>query len=1479
MSKKMKIPECPVATEMIPGDPVVLEALADTFGKYVSASANGSGRLKQLAQPGTWQGPAAEGFTDTMKKLPGTLDKAVKYFADTANALRTYAGVLRGAQAEVADQVIPAANEARARSAQWKADKQAVKDGTLVLDLPKDDVGKDQLEHAEEQYGRVHSRLKDAEEVCWKAIDKGRREAPTGGDPITAAFKSFGAGFKEGVQGLVTNLASLAKLSPAYAAADPDGYLTNLQSMAANYKQSFTDPVGYLKDSVNWDEWRKNPWKALGLTAPELILQLATGGGSKLVPGHVPGPDVKTPGGKGPDSKGPDHPGKPGDNKDSRPEECRTSCGDPVDVVTGDVLLSTTDLTLPGVLPLVLERRHISSHRRGRWFGPSWASTLDQRLELRADGVVYTSPKGLTLRYPVPRPGEEVLPGSGPRWPLSWDHTPGGGFAIRQPASGVILYFTPDTSGTPVIPLRAIYDRNLNRVEFHYDQDGNPVRIEHLGGYHVAVDTEAGRVRALHLLDGDTSTELVRYDYDEAGDLAGVVNSSGESQRFTYDDTHRLTSWTDRNGTWYEYCYDASGRCVRQVGKDGFLSGTFAYDGHVTRHTNSLGRTSSYEHNERYQVVREVDPLGNTVTQEWDAYNNLLSRTDALGRTTRLRYDALGNVTHVTRPDGLTSTIVYNGWCKPVEAIGVDGTAWRYEYDEAGNLLARTDPTGAVSQYAYHALGRLAGVVDALGNNTRVQCDLAGLPVTVKDASGAVTRMTRDAFGRPTEVIDPLGHVTRLGWTVEGKPAWRELPDGSRESWTWDGEGNLRAHRDRAGSLTRYESTCFDLTSSQTTSDGVRHAFAYDTELRLTKVTNPQGRVWTYEFDEAGRLIAETDFNGRTLYYAHDRAGHLVEKTNGAGEGVTYRRDALGLVVEQCHTATGRTTTYRYDSTGRLIQAANPDVELILQRDRLGRVLTESSNGRTLTNTYDAVGRRISRATPAGRTGTWTYNASGQPASLQSDDHELAFTYDAAGRETERRFGPAVAFLQEWDELFRLTTQTTRVGVPVDKIRATLSPELAAHDAHRRSYTYRSDGYVTSVDDTTTGLKTYSLDEIGRVTAVHADHWTERYAYDTAGNLTHGSWPGEDTDAQGDRDLSGSLITRAGRTHYEYDAQGRIIRQWRHTLSGKRKVWAYTFDAEDRLTELTVPGGTRWVYLYDPLARRTAKQRMAADGTVAEKTNFTWDGPRVVEEDADGRSLTWEYEPGTHRPLVQINGQAGFDDRFYAIVTDLVGTPSRLVTEDGATAWQAKTTLWGIDVAPQEGVGCPLAFPGQYRDAESELSQNWFRYFSPALGGFQTADPLGLVAGPTPHAYSLNPLYWIDPHGLQICEGTMALGITPHVEALVASIPGGYTFTGDQYRAVVGQVNGQPIGLWQSEVSNVLRNNGKVAVTLKDFDGDNPSDKFWKAYQAGGGSNWRATEWEMRQIGLQVQMENLDWSNITFYDDRGNVVNVPEPKW
>ncbi|MGM9440205.1 DUF6531 domain-containing protein [Streptomyces murinus] len=96
---------------------------------------------------------------------------------------------------------------------------------------------------------------------------------------------------------------------------------------------------------------------------------------------------------------------------------CKT---DPVDVASGEMVLTQTDLGLPGVLPLVLRRTHISGYRYGHCFGPSWTSTLDERLELTGSGAVWAREDGSLLAYPrVPTTSDDSAdPVEGERVPL-----------------------------------------------------------------------------------------------------------------------------------------------------------------------------------------------------------------------------------------------------------------------------------------------------------------------------------------------------------------------------------------------------------------------------------------------------------------------------------------------------------------------------------------------------------------------------------------------------------------------------------------------------------------------------------------------------------------------------------------------------------------------------------------------------------------------------------------------------------------------------------------------------------------------------------------------------------------------------------------------------------------------------------------------------------------------------------------------------
>ncbi|MEU0191283.1 DUF6531 domain-containing protein [Streptomyces afghaniensis] len=1035
------------------------------------------------------------------------------------------------------------------------------------------------------------------------------------------------------------------------------------------------------------------------------------------------------------------------------------TCGDPIDMATGQMVMSETDFILDGVLPLELERHHRTGLRSGRWFGAAWASTLDQRLILEPDGVRFTTADGMVLTYPVPEQGVPVQPVEGPRWPLEWDGSDNGTMTVRQPDSGLALSFRPlPARSAAELPLTMASDRNGNAIELTYGPDGGLQEITHTGGYRIGVSTDQGRITAFTLLSDPEQPVLMRYAYDAEANLTEIYNSSGLPLRLSYDDQRRITGWHDRTGTWYRYTYDSAGRCTRTTGTDGILDYTYVYDAenHISVATNSLGHSTTYRFNDAYQLVVETDPLGHTTTRTWDRYDNLLSLTDPLGRTTTYECDEMGNTVRVVHPDGSFAAYAYDTDGALTSVTEQDGARWQYAYDERGNVVAITDPAGATTGYGYDERGAVASVTDALGNMSQVCSNAAGLPTTVLSPLGAATRFAYDAFGRVREVVEPDGGTTVVGWTTEGRPAQRAHPDGAVERWTYDAEGNLLTHTDGRDHVTWFEPAPFDRTAARTAPDGSRIEFTYDTELRPVCVRNALGQTWTYEYDPLGNVVRETDFNGRTVTYCYDAANRITERTNGAGQTVRYRRDLLDRVIEQ-RDSEGRVTTFEYDQAGGLVRAVSPDAELRFTYDPLGRVLTESCNGRTLTNAYDAVGRRVRRRTPGGALSEWRYDAVHQPVELRGSGRTVGFGYDAAGHEVLRSLPTGASLLQEWSAAgHRLHSQAVR------------TPEGAAHSIDRR-YTYRPDGLPSTITDSDTGVVAYELDPTGRVTQVTAMNRRETYAYDVLGNLIHSDTSATavngDAEVQGPRTYSGTLVQTAGRSRYEHDAQGRVVRHTRALLSGGSRTWLFTWDAEDRLRAVTTPDGRHWRYRYDPLGRRIAKELLSADGTaVVERTAFVWDGTRLAEESRSGgeghgeqRVTTWDWEPGGDRPLVQRTrpgerqvDDVSVDERFYSIVTDLVGTPTELVDESGHTAWRSHRTLWGLPLRdPSPGpADCPLRFPGQYFDAETGLHYNHHRYYDPATARYHSPDPLGLEPAPHHHAYVVNPLVWIDPLGL-----------------------------------------------------------------------------------------------------------------------------------
>ena len=1030
-------------------------------------------------------------------------------------------------------------------------------------------------------------------------------------------------------------------------------------------------------------------------------------------------------------------------------DDVETGGTDPVDLVSGQLVASTTDVVRLGVLPLVLRRAYASGYAHGGLLGPGWASTLDVRLLVDGHGIRFLGESAQMLDYGTPAGlglGLPAFPHHGARWPLTRARDR---FRVEDSASGLSWIFPVDGEGA-VRPLAEICDRNGNRITLVRDGHGMLREVVHSSGFRArvqAIETPAGpRAAGLSLHQSDTDEAgivLVAYAYDEAGRLVSITDSSGVPYVYEWDEQDRICGWVDRNGHDYQYTYDDKGRVVRTDGSGGYLTSEISYDRVVraTLVTDGQGNTAVYHYDRFQQVVRIIDPLGGVELIERDRYGRVLSSTDALGNTARTERDASGLPLRLIAPDGTETTLAYGAHGLPVRISEPNGAEWSYEYDESGNLTRSLDPLGAAISYTYDERGAITSVTDRLGAVTTFELDAAGLQIGVRDPRGAAWSMERDAFGRVTAVTDPAGARRRSTFTTEGRLLASQDEAGGVVRYAYDPAGNLVERVDQAGAVTRFVYGPMGLRTASTDALGRRHVFAYDSELHLTRVTGPTGLAWSYTYDAAGRLVAECDFDGHEQTYRLDAAGRLIERVNSAGEVTSFDYDQAGHLIRRV--AGQIEHCFAYDVTGHMVRAEGEGAVLEFTRDLLCRPIAENLDGRVLMRAYDPEGRLTQRVTPSGAVSQWSYDPAGSPIGVSVPGGAIEFVYDGAGREIARTLGAQTMLARSYDHSGRMTRMRLSMG---------------EHLLQERTYGYRADGAVEAVTDQLRGAYQYALDALGRATAVHTGQWIETYAYDEIGTLVAVGMDG----AQQRRTVTGTQIRENGLSSYDYDTNGRLIHKQLRTLSGQVKQWAYTWDRLGNLARVDTPDQGTWAYSYDPLGRRSAKTALDAEGRVLERTVFTYDGPRLVEEarsrahDAGETVTTWDYEPNSFVPATQSRRRAidelpdaYVDEQFHAIIADLVGTPTELVAADGTVIQLAARDLWGRPQSISAAADpCPIRFPGQYHDAETGLHYNLHRYYDPETAAYLSTDPLGLVPAPNPRAYIGNPLTESDPLGL-----------------------------------------------------------------------------------------------------------------------------------
>jgi RHS repeat-associated protein len=1019
---------------------------------------------------------------------------------------------------------------------------------------------------------------------------------------------------------------------------------------------------------------------------------------------------------------------------------------DPVDPVTGQVVLDQEDFTLAGRIPLTWSRHYGSGSDVDGLLGRGWQCPADARLVVDPEGFVTFcdgTPKAAVFEaLPEEQPVMEAADGA-------LLEKEADGFRVRL-KSGLAFHFGPQftAAGSPVLQ---ISDPDGHFLRFER-KEGCLVRICDDSGQILEVTCDKNRISAITHHD----RPLARYDYHD-GLLTCAMDALGHARRFEYQNG-RLVRHMDKNKVSFHYGYDTAGRCTHVWDDHGLYDYYLEYHPLQlrTRAIDSRGRVQAFVYDKDKLPIQVIDYDGAVTAYAYDDVGRVIQVTDPLGRGTRYEYDAAGNLTEIIRPDNHRLFVNYDDNHRPIQVQDPNGKIWEQRFDAKGRLAEKIDPLDGRTVYTYNAAGDLESYRDKEGHVTRFEWDTRGLLSTVTDPAGHSTHYQRDPWGGVTAVVDAAGGTMRYVHDEKGRLLQAQNPSGAGRSYAWDPEDNLVAQTDELGHQTRFEYSGFNQLAKRINADGTFVVYHYDSEENLVGVTNEKGRTYRFDYDAAGRMTRRIDYYGHSTHYTYDSAGQLIRSRDPLGRVITYAYDPAGRLRSKAFENDER-EVLNWDASGNLIGFIGPGGDIQRFFDAAGNLIGEQGNGFGVEYQYDRSGRCVQRTTSNGNRVQYGYDPLGAVSHITINDQPpVAIHHDPLGRIVREQFSKYLQRTFDYDENGLLTGQ--RITGDSGRIL--------------RGYTYDAAGHLIEKSDSHKGPWRLDYDPLGRIIQSRdPEQRVRQYSYDPAGDLLE-HLP----------DTSQNLRTaHFNGIEHKYDAAGNLV-QRRQGVAQSRLDW----DAQNRLTCVRTPDDRTIRMTYDALGRRRIK---AVDG---ERTFFDWDGDALISERfEDQPAREYVYYPGTFEPLAVIDG----DGQVYYYHNDVNGLPQELTRPNGDIVWSAAYDALGrLEKLLVDDVAQPLRFQGQYFDEETRLCYNRHRYFDPATCSFISQDPIGLAGGENVYAYAPNVWGWVDPLGL--CNKTAPEKI-PGIKVLRKDID---PFGEDKYGHWWVEIDGnESYGWWPKE--------------------------------------------------------------------------------
>jgi RHS repeat-associated protein len=891
--------------------------------------------------------------------------------------------------------------------------------------------------------------------------------------------------------------------------------------------------------------------------------------------------------------------------------------------------------------------------------------------------------------------------------------------------------------------LLTVTDALNNTVESHtYDSQGRAITsetqagIDHYGlSYTSATETDVTDGLG-HVTKYTFNTIKARTVLTKVEGVCGCGGGSGSQvQTWAYDNNLNLTSKTDALGHTTSFTYDANGNRLTETDAAGTATYTYNGLGEILTCRDQLDGVSTITYDPQGNVLTFKDALNNTTTFTYNTRGQLLTSTDARGKVTTLSYDTRGNVSQRENANHNVTTFSHDDRGRLTEVHDALTNVTQFGYDAAGRPNKVTHPDSSFVSFTYDLAGRRTVATDERNNSTTYAYDSAYHLTSVTDAANHATTYGYDAMSKLTSVTDALARVTNYDYDDFNrvvKVTYPAATTGATRLFTtmaYDAVGNVTSRTDTAGQATTY---VYDNANRLTTSTDTANkttTYQYDALSRLTSVTDALSQQYQFGYDAASRQTQITR-GGVSMSYVYDAVGNRNQRTDYNGVVTNYAYDDLNRLATITY-PDATTVNYGYDELSRLASATNANGTVTLAYDNRGRTASVTDPfTQTVSYGYDVTGNRTSVAVGGSAFATYAYDAVNRLSTI-TDSASLAvgYSYDATNKVTSRTLPNGVTTSFDYDGLNRLT-----------RLRHTTT----AATLFDNQYTYDTASRITQLTDLG-GTHSYGYDSVNRLTsATYPGATSESYTYDGVGNRTASHLSASYT-YQGFNQVTG-----AGGATYTYDNNGNLL-----TKVVGTDTTQYTWDFENRLTQVTLPDGTCVSYAYDALGRRI--QRTTSAGA---DERYVYDGQNVIQDLDSSSSVVTSYlnGPGVDNHLRQTNSTTGVS----YFLTDHLGSTSALTDGSGNVVEQISYDSFGNHLASSQ---TRYTYTGRERDPDTGLMYHRARFYDPQLGRFINEDPIGLNGGVNTYAYVLNsPTRFVDPSGLDIWDTLAGVAVQPYTD-------------------------------------------------------------------------------------------------------------------